>query len=61
MDPKGGFRGLDPVRQARLRMGLQQYRLGRAVLPASAQSNGSSGLAEVYSNMPADQQQAILQ
>jgi len=34
---------------------------GIAALPASAQTSGSSGLAEIYSNLPADQQQAILQ
>ena len=40
--------------------GLAAVPIGIGALPAFAQTNGSSGLAEIYSNMPADQRQAVL-
>ncbi|MGB8691988.1 MAG: SLBB domain-containing protein, partial [Steroidobacteraceae bacterium] len=52
---------LTPPRAWRACVWFAALAIGMAALPATAQTGGSSGLAEIYSNLPPDQQQAILQ
>ena len=52
---------LTPLRARRASVWLAALAIGMVALPVIAQTSGSSGLAEIYSNLPPDQQQAILQ